>query len=122
MENRTAFLHPTIMPSSDDLTVDHQDGTDRNTPFGEPFSSLFDERRRSSRYNAPMKMIALQSGSNGNCIYVEANGFRLLFYAGISRKQADQRLAAHGRDIRDVDALINSHEHCDHSHAMGIFQ
>jgi phosphoribosyl 1,2-cyclic phosphodiesterase len=68
-----------------------------------------------------MQMIALQSGSNGNCIYVEANGIRLLFDAGISGKQAEQRLAAHGRDIRDVDALIISHEHRDHSHAMGIF-
>ena len=68
-----------------------------------------------------MKMIALQSGSNGNCIYVETNGIRLLFDAGISGKQAEQRLAAHGRNIREVDALIISHEHRDHSHAMGIF-
>ena len=26
------------------------------------------------RYNTSMKVISLQSGSNGNCIYVEANG------------------------------------------------
>jgi phosphoribosyl 1,2-cyclic phosphodiesterase len=69
-----------------------------------------------------MQMVSLQSGSNGNCIYVEADGVRLLFDAGISGRQAEQRLAAHGRDIRDVDALVISHEHRDHSRCMGIYQ
>ncbi len=32
-----------------------------------------------------MRVISLQSGSNGNCIYVEANGVTLLFDAGIKR-------------------------------------
>ena len=67
-------------------------------------------------------MVALQSGSNGNCIYVEADGVRLLFDAGISGRQAELRLAAHGRDIRDVDALVVSHEHRDHARGMGIYQ
>ena len=66
-----------------------------------------------------MKMVALQSGSNGNCIYVEADGVRILFDAGISGRQAEQRLAEHGRDIRDVDPLVISHEHRDHSRCMG---
>ena len=69
-----------------------------------------------------MKMVALQSGSNGNCIFVDADGIRLLFDAGISGKQAEHRLATHGRDIRDVDALVISHEHRDHSSCMGIYQ
>ncbi len=66
-----------------------------------------------------MEVIALQSGSSGNCIYVEAAGQRLLFDAGISGRQAEQRLAAHGREIRDVDALVISHDHNDHVRAMG---
>ena len=69
-----------------------------------------------------MKLISLQSGSNGNCVYVEAGGKRLLFDAGISGKQAQLRLAAHGRDIRAVDALIISHDHSDHVRCAGIFQ
>ena len=68
-----------------------------------------------------MEVIALQSGSSGNCIYVEADGVRLLFDAGISGSQAERRLAAHGRDIRDVDALIISHDHSDHTRCMGIY-
>ncbi len=69
-----------------------------------------------------MKTIALQSGSNGNCVYVEAEGVRLLFDAGISGKQAQLRLAGHGRDIAEVDAVIVSHDHSDHARCMGIYQ
>ena len=69
-----------------------------------------------------MEVIALQSGSSGNCIYVEAGGKRLLFDAGISGIQAESRLAMHGREIRDVDALIISHDHRDHAQSMGIYQ
>ncbi|MBK8269287.1 MAG: MBL fold metallo-hydrolase [Planctomycetes bacterium] len=69
-----------------------------------------------------MLTVALQSGSNGNCIYVEAGGKKLLFDAGISGKQAAVRLAAKGRDIHECDALILSHEHIDHVSGAGIFQ
>ena len=69
-----------------------------------------------------MRVISLQSGSNGNCFYVEAGDRRLLFDAGISGRQAELRLAEHGRDIRDVDALFISHDHRDHSASLGIFQ
>lgn len=69
-----------------------------------------------------MKIISLQSGSNGNCIYVEADGVRLLFDAGISGIQAKERLAAHGVDITSVDALLISHDHRDHARCLGIYQ
>ncbi|MFH1746522.1 MAG: MBL fold metallo-hydrolase [Planctomycetota bacterium] len=69
-----------------------------------------------------MLTCSLQSGSNGNAIYVEAGDVRLLFDAGISGKQAQQRLAAHGRDIRAIDALILSHDHSDHVRCAGIYQ
>lgn len=69
-----------------------------------------------------MIAVSLQSGSNGNCIFVEAGDVRLLFDAGISGRQAEQRLAALGRDIRSVDALIVSHDHADHLRCSGVFQ
>lgn len=69
-----------------------------------------------------MLTFSLQSGSNGNCIYVEAGDQRLLFDAGISARQASLRMTAHGREIRDVDALILSHEHIDHIRGAAIFQ
>ena len=69
-----------------------------------------------------MIAISLQSGSNGNCIYVEAGGVRLLFDAGITGVQAAQRLVVHARDIRKVDAVIISHDHGDHIRHAGVFQ
>jgi phosphoribosyl 1,2-cyclic phosphodiesterase len=69
-----------------------------------------------------MIAISLQSGSNGNCIYVESEGVRLLFDAGICGVRAEERLSAHGRNIRSVDALIISHEHSDHIRFAGVYQ
>ncbi len=68
-----------------------------------------------------MFAISLQSGSNGNCIYIESGDTRLLFDAGISGIQAERRLATHGRDIRDVEAVIISHDHSDHISCAGIY-
>ena len=72
------------------------------------------------RYNTPMKLISLQSGSNGNCIYVEAGGVKLLFDAGIGASEVQERLAQHGRDANAVDAVLISHDHIDHCRSMGI--
>lgn len=69
-----------------------------------------------------MKVVSLQSGSNGNCFYVESGEIRLMFDAGISGKQAEERLARHGRDIRNIDGLFISHDHSDHTRSVGIFQ
>lgn len=68
-----------------------------------------------------MKVISLQSGSNGNSYYVEADDVRLLFDAGITGKQASERLASHGRDIHSCRALFITHDHSDHTCGMGVF-
>lgn len=72
-------------------------------------------------YNAPVWTCSLQSGSNGNAIYVEADGRRLLFDAGISGAMAERRLAGMERRIREVDALIISHDHIDHIRCAGVY-
>ena len=68
-----------------------------------------------------MLTFSLQSGSNGNAIYVETAGVRLLFDAGISGRQASLRMARHERNIRAVDAVILSHRHADHTRCAGIY-
>ncbi len=68
-----------------------------------------------------MWMVALQSGSNGNCIYVEAGGVRLVIDAGISGRLAAERLAACGLDAHGADGLLVSHDHIDHSRTAGVF-
>ncbi|MBF0559289.1 MAG: MBL fold metallo-hydrolase [Nitrospirae bacterium] len=69
-----------------------------------------------------MIAISLQSGSNGNCIYVEAGGVKFLFDAGICGSEAERRLAVHKRRMRDIDAVIISHDHADHSRFAGVYQ
>lgn len=69
-----------------------------------------------------MNAISLQSGSNGNCIYIETENKRLLFDAGISAVEAARRLAAFDRSMHDIDALIISHDHGDHVRHAGVYQ
>ncbi|MCH9035387.1 MAG: MBL fold metallo-hydrolase [Planctomycetes bacterium] len=71
---------------------------------------------------ATMRTFSLQSGSNGNSFYVEVDGVRLLFDAGLTGAAAERRMAVHGRDIRDVTALFVSHEHPDHIRSAGVYQ
>ena len=69
-----------------------------------------------------MEVISLQSGSNGNCVYVDTGSVRLLIDAGISGSQVEQRLASHQVDVGTIDALLISHDHADHTRCMGIYQ
>jgi phosphoribosyl 1,2-cyclic phosphodiesterase len=71
---------------------------------------------------AAMITFSLQSGSNGNSIYVEAGEVRLLFDAGISAREIMGRLARHDRNIRRLTAVLISHEHCDHTRGAGVLQ
>ena len=45
-----------------------------------------------------------------------------MFDAGISGRQAHERLVRRGLDVADVDALLISHDHVDHSRSMGVYQ
>jgi phosphoribosyl 1,2-cyclic phosphodiesterase len=80
------------------------------------------DRLGAIRSNGAMKVISLQSGSNGNCLCVQAAGATILLDAGISGKRAHERLAAAGVDIRHVDAMFISHDHADHVSCAGIYQ
>lgn len=66
-----------------------------------------------------MIVCALQSGSSGNCWYVEAGRTRLLVDAGISPRQVKRRLDQIRRPTRPLDGLLISHEHSDHAAHAG---
>ena len=68
---------------------------------------------------AHLKAISLQSGSDGNCIYVETSSGRFLVDAGLSVRETGRRLALAGRRLSDIDALLVTHEHTDHSLSAG---
>ncbi|NQU75540.1 MAG: MBL fold metallo-hydrolase [Planctomycetes bacterium] len=69
-----------------------------------------------------MQTFSCQSGSNGNCIFVQAGRTRLLIDAGISGRAVQQRLTGCGQDARQVDAILLSHNHNDHVCSAGVCQ
>ena len=69
-----------------------------------------------------MRVVCLQSGSNGNCTYVETPDVRLLIDAGISAARALQRLADVGLEATGLHAVLLTHDHGDHARHLGVYQ
>lgn len=67
-----------------------------------------------------VRFTILGSGSGGNCAYLETSRARLLIDAGFSGRQIAQRLEAIGRRIEDLDAVILTHEHSDHTQGLNV--
>lgn len=67
-----------------------------------------------------MKVTVLGSGSSGNSILIESGQVRLLVDAGFSGRDIERRLAAVEVDAASIDALLITHDHCDHTKGMGI--
>ena len=61
-----------------------------------------------------MKMVSLASGSKGNCTLIRTDDACILVDCGISAKRTEEALRAVGLSLRDVDALLLTHEHIDH--------
>lgn len=66
------------------------------------------------------RIVSLQSGSNGNAYFVESQGVRLLFDAGLSGLQTARRLKESGIDITTIQGVIISHDHSDHIKGVGV--
>jgi phosphoribosyl 1,2-cyclic phosphodiesterase len=60
----------------------------------------------------------LASGSNGNCIFFRAGELRLLFDAGVPRRRIQKALWEIDEDLDAIDAMLVTHEHGDHIHAL----
>jgi hypothetical protein len=67
------------------------------------------------------KVINLGSSSNGNAFYIELyrkdypNPFRLLIECGFDFQELSKRLLNKGISINDINAILVTHEHNDHS-------
>lgn len=68
-----------------------------------------------------LRFASLASGSRGNCSLVEFDGTLLMIDCGLTLAAAEERLAALGRDPRDVTAILVTHEHGDHVQGVGPF-
>ena len=66
------------------------------------------------------RITILGSGSAGNCAFLETPQVRLLIDAGFSGKQIVARLAAIGRKIEEVNAVLLTHEHTDHTQGLPV--
>ncbi len=67
-----------------------------------------------------LRIVSLQSGSNGNGYFVESGGVRLLFDAGLTGAVTTDRLDAVGVDITSIQGIIISHDHSDHIRGVGV--
>ena len=60
------------------------------------------------------------SGSAGNCALIENEQTAILVDAGLSSRQITQRLATIGRTVADLDAILLTHEHSDHTRGLTV--
>ncbi len=72
-----------------------------------------------------LRVCSLGSGSGGNALVVEARDglflTRVLVDNGFNVKQLGRRLARAGLSLRDIDAIIVTHEHSDHAGGVARF-
>ena len=67
-----------------------------------------------------IKLASLFSGSSGNAIYISTENTHILVDAGLSDKRIEEALSSIGGNIRDIQAILISHEHSDHIMGAGI--
>ena len=65
-----------------------------------------------------LRFCALASGSRGNALLVEHEDTLILVDNGLPLKTLVKRLDAVGRSVDDIDALLITHEHGDHSRGI----
>lgn len=67
-----------------------------------------------------MNLCSITSGSSGNCIYVGSDHTHIMVDAGISGKRIEQGMNQIDLTIRDMDAVLITHEHSDHVKGLGV--
>ena len=67
-----------------------------------------------SKEIAIVKFCVLSSGSSGNAAFLATDTTRLLIDAGLSLRDLARRLASIGERPETIDAILITHEHCDH--------
>lgn len=67
------------------------------------------------------QLTVLGSGSSGNCALVETPGARVLIDAGFSARKIAASLEAVGVQPDQIDAVLLTHEHSDHSAGVAVW-
>lgn len=67
------------------------------------------------------KFCSIASGSSGNCYVIASEGCKILLDAGVSGKKITQGLNSVGIAPEEIEAIVVTHEHSDHTKGVGIF-
>ena len=66
-----------------------------------------------------LRFIVLATGSRGNCALIASPHAQVLIDAGIGPRKLAQLLREHGLDMKQIDAILISHNHSDHMGQLG---
>ena len=66
-----------------------------------------------------LKFCSLYSGSSGNSFFVQSDNSKILIDAGVSCKKIVDALASLNVAIENIDAILVTHEHTDHTQSIG---
>ena len=67
-----------------------------------------------------LSFASLNSGSNGNCYYVENQEEAIFIDAGLSCRETEKRMDRLGLSMAKVRAIFVSHEHSDHIRGISV--
>lgn len=67
-----------------------------------------------------IQLCSLSSGSAGNAVFLDSGRRRFLVDVGFSGKQTEYLLSRIGQRARDIDYILVTHEHGDHTKGVGI--
>jgi phosphoribosyl 1,2-cyclic phosphodiesterase len=67
-----------------------------------------------------LEMVVLGSGSGGNSVLFRAGDDALLVDAGLNSKQMRQRLEKTGTPLKNIRAILLTHEHGDHTSGLRL--
>lgn len=66
-----------------------------------------------------MKFISFGSGSSGNCYYLQESGYGILIDAGVGIRSIKKGFRDYGLTLSSVKAILLTHDHTDHTRAVG---
>lgn len=67
-----------------------------------------------------MRLLNIGSGSSGNATYIGSRNTHILIDAGISRKRINAGLNSVDAELKDLSAILITHEHIDHISSLGV--
>ena len=67
-----------------------------------------------------LNFCSLSSSSNGNCLFITDGNSNSLVDCGISYTKTKTLLELIGVNISDIDAVLVTHEHTDHTNGLGV--